>query len=440
MSWRRLQLRLKFLSAVLESARSRKVEGGRRPFGICIWVVAILVAVVSCESGEAVAEDNFQTRVERLPLARKSWTRQLSDDGQKTLEYLYRQSRKSGRILTLPEFLTALSSSEVRMNSLDYSIILQLDYMIQGTGSRRQAAREAVQNAQSSVRNCWLEYDATVKWFDKPPDERKCTFALDGARLYVSAAIGSLTEHSSFDGRLFRTLAKSRTGNLNGSIAERESRISFFNLEWSPFRLAYAMGLTEGAFPPDESLSGYQSELLTRYGFHELPVKFGEFECVCLFGGSVLYYVAPSLNFAFVGYESCPEFDEKLGRLASDQRFERRLCSDFIEPAEGVFFPTHIVDEVTQSGRNRVRREISVTSMTLNEDVPIDFENIFPDGTLVDDRIRNAIYRKGINESVETMLREVTVRRRRRTALLVANVLAILIILGFVVRRWYLAK
>lgn len=85
--------------------------------------------------------------------------------------------------------------------------------------------------------------------------------------------------------------------------------------------------------------------------------------------------------------------------------------SDLIEVSEGLWLPQKIKTTRYRDGQVVSTRNVQATTLEINERIPSgEFSDIFPDGTVVIDKIQGISYRVGLTSSVENLMDEAVAR------------------------------
>jgi hypothetical protein len=247
-----------------------------------------------------------------------------------------------------------------------------------------------------------------------------------------------------YDGRVVRMLDYLPNGSMHGSIMP--------------------LGGVSSFMPPHDVLwAGMLEDSKARWGYSFAPADLAEFlgtsssiivledaedvggsKCLVVVNGVHRVYLDISRDFSVIRFDEwTPMRNEVDATVYPGQELTiRRHCRDLRDYGNGVWLPRQIEVLSYKHGKVVERHTSLIESLEINKEIPGSvFTDLLPEGILVSDLVRKAVYRSGNEPSIEDTLSKVTMHKaRRRRWLLVLNVVAIVILVAVYARRRHMMK
>jgi hypothetical protein len=356
-----------------------------------------------------------------------------------------------GPVPTDLEFMRFMAAQPVKLNGTEMLLAWDELGRLQNPEITTRDLVELIKSKRASLQDMQQNYSVRREEFDGNGQvnmtlKRQYTFKFSGSKVLLEqhgATTGEEQNESdsfikTYDGQLVRLVHDPKGKMPHASITQLESRNDFYRLSnvlvsSMLINSISDLGLPYGYYDLVHLIDKERSIVI------EKTEKVDDVECVVVGGLACRVFLDPAHDYSVIRVEEYGVSNDKndgfLGRFQTGLRELKRL-KDY---GNGVWLPSEVVQTVFSNGKPISRETTLLENAEINQGISDDvFSAIIPDGAMLADGIRGIVYRHGRSPSIEGTLWDAVSGEANpnRTILLLLNLVAIVVLLGFIWMRW----
>ena len=311
---------------------------------------------------------------------------------------------KIGRAMNHTEFVDLISRPSHRLTGSEIAEAWNVYANTQRPVIKKADLIDLIQAKRDSLANYYCSSSVRVTNRNSETAFEQNVLAIDGNKIFFETKSDDYLGRVSFDGTYWKSVSKNTSKCVGDVIGDSSRRNACFKTE-SILASSMLLDSERDLGMPRQYM--YDLILALQTPGMELQEQLVEYEgetSLVITDGVACVYLSTKRDYSVLGVAQYMLVRGPDDEITEARKIYERKMSDFVDCGNGMWLPQVVQIVSTDNGTRRVTLEVD--KLTVNDAIPetIDFLNIFPQGTLVNDSVCDIVYTIGDYDEIENII------------------------------------